>query len=145
MTVGCANFFLLVGAVNVNVARVGVAAQTVVFPILQPVKPEDARGDEVFPLHFLWGVGEGKSQRLATLEDHAGRGVFTDAFADLMETVRRAKRVGNAGRCGTGSGDGISRKWLSAAEVPEFLLAYRDAKTILPRRQMELFASGFAL
>lgn len=79
---------LVTGAVDVNVARVGIDVPAPIDARFQPVQPQDTRGD--FSIgHAFPGI----ANRLACFENCPGRPAAADFFFDTMQAKRRAVGV----------------------------------------------------
>lgn len=89
MAVRGAYFIFLIGAVDVDVACIRIAARPPVFPGIKAVQPQDARGDQILGTHGFRGILPNETERTPPLEDHAGRFSGTNAVGDLMQAGRR--------------------------------------------------------
>ncbi|MNC91863.1 hypothetical protein D3C83_81940 [compost metagenome] len=88
MREGAADEMLLVGAVQINVARQRVAARPAIDAVLQPVKREDAGEDQIVVAGL---AAPGLAGRLARHEHGAGRCALADPRMDAVPAGRRAE------------------------------------------------------
>ena len=96
---GTANRRLVAGAVNVNVARMGIHVAATVEAGFESFQPENARGD--FRVRH---PPPGIADWLTALENRSHRPAAADFFHDAMQSERRAVRAGNLADAKTGSG-----------------------------------------
>ena len=80
-----------VGAVNIDVAVVGVDFAAAVNAGFEAAEPEDAGGDEVASVGFGRELAEMVAGTDAGFEDHARGLADADAFGDFVVTARSAE------------------------------------------------------
>lgn len=102
---GGAEAVFLVGAVDINVAVVGIDLAAEVDAGFEAAEAEDAGGDEVGFVVGVFGVVSAGGD--AAFEDHAGRLAGSDAFGDLVPAARGAEGVAEIGGGAAGSGDDV--------------------------------------
>ena len=90
MREGAADEMLLVGAVQINVARQRVAARPAIDAVLEPVEREDAGQDQIVVAGL---AAPGLAGRLARHEHGAGRRALADPRMNAVPAGRRAERV----------------------------------------------------
>ena len=86
----------MVGAVNVDVARVTIAAITAVTARLQPTQADDPSGDQVALLILLGGFREMLARRHPPFKHHTQWFVVAELVAQCMQPQRGAIGIGKA-------------------------------------------------
>ena len=83
----------VIGAVNVNVAFVGIDLAAEIYARLKPAEPKNATGDEIIVNSAISEFVVIAAGGDAGFEDHARGLAGTDALGDFVETARGAEGV----------------------------------------------------
>lgn len=105
---GLADALFVVGAVEIDVATVGVDFAVAVYAGFEAAQPEDATGDELGLLDVLGELGEVTAGGYAGFEYHAGRLAGADAFGDFVQAARGAEGVLDVRRRTDRGGNGVA-------------------------------------
>lgn len=112
-----ADFVLVIGAVEIDVALVGVATGALVVPRFQSFQPKDAGSDEVFLLLRFWQIPVAFADVDASFENGPDKGAVADLFGDSVEAGGRAEGVFDAGRRVFAGGDDVATELLAGFEA----------------------------
>ena len=106
---GLADPVFVVGAVDVDVALIGIDVPALIDARFEAPEPEDAAGDEVFVVGFSFQDLEVVSPGgHAGFKNHAGRLAGSDALGDFVEPARCALRILDIRRRAFGRGNHVA-------------------------------------